>query len=79
MPEEKYLTETIKYYTEIFRLVWVSVLAIGGGSIGLLFGEPTRLRLVVGLVGLILVALLLEGLRRLSGQIGNLLKKLSGG
>ena len=50
MPEERYLTERIKYYTEVFRLVWVSALAIGGGSVGLLLGEPTVLRVVVGLV-----------------------------
>ena len=39
MAEERYLTETLKYYTEVFRLMWISILAIGGGSIGLLLGE----------------------------------------
>lgn len=78
MPEDRHLTERIKYYTEVFRLVWVSALAIGGGSIGLLLGEPTALRIVVGLVGLLLVALLLEGLRRLNKEIIGLVNKVKG-
>ena len=78
MPEERYLTERIKYYTEVFRLVWVFALAIGGGSIGLLLGEPTVLRVVVGLVGLLLVGSLLEGLRRLNKEIVGLVNKLKG-
>ena len=78
MPEERYLTERIKYYTEVFRLVWVSALAIGGGSIGLLLGEPTVLRVVVVLVGLLLVGSLLEGTRRLNKEIMGLVNKLKG-
>ncbi len=78
MPEERHLTKTVKYYTEVFRLVWVSILAIGGGSIGLLLGERTVLRVVLGLVGLFLVALLLEILRRQNKEIMALLKRLKG-
>ena len=79
MADEKYLTETLKYYTEIFRLVWISVLAIGGGSLSLLLGDSTGIKLILAIVGLLLVALLLEGLRRLNKQIGAHLKKLQGG
>ena len=78
MPENRHLTEKIKYYTEVFRLVWISALAIGGGSIGLLLGEPTALRVVLGLVGLLLVALLLEGLRRLNKEIMGVVNRLKG-
>ena len=76
MDKEKYLTEAIKYYTEVFRLVWVSVLAIGGGSMGLLLGEPTVIRLTFAIVGLLLVVSLLEVLRRLNKQIGVHLKRI---
>lgn len=76
MSEERHLTETVKYYTEVFRLVWVSILAIGGGSVGLLIGERTSVRVIVAIAGLFLVGLLLEILRRLNRQIGRLLKKL---
>lgn len=78
MPEDRHLTERIKYYTEVFRLVWVSALAIGGGSIGLLLGEPTALRVVVGLVGLLLVGLLVEMLRRLNKEIMELVNRVKG-
>ena len=76
MPEERYLTETIKYYTEVFRLVWVSALAVGGGSIGLILGEQTSVRVVLAITALLLVVLLLEILRRLNRHIEALLKKL---
>jgi len=55
MSEERYLTERVKYYTEAFRLLWISVLAIGGGSIGLLLGERTSVRVILALAGLFLV------------------------
>jgi len=79
LADEKYLTEAVKYYTEIFRLVWISVLAIGGGSLGLLLGDSTGVKLIFAIVGLLLVALLLEGLRRINRQIAVHLKKLAGG
>lgn len=76
MPEERYVTETLKYYTEVFRLVWVSMLAIGGGSVGLLLGERSVVKVILGLTGIFSVAVLLEILRRLNKQIAELLKKL---
>jgi hypothetical protein len=78
VPEERHLTETIKYYTEVFRLVWVSVLAVGGGAMGLLLGERTTTRVIFALVGLVLVGLLLEISRRLNKKIMTLLKRLKG-
>ena len=76
MTNEKYLTESTKYYTEIFRLVWLSILAIGGGSIGLILGDSTGVRLIFAIVGLLVMGLLLDVLRRLNRQIGAHLKKL---
>jgi hypothetical protein len=76
MPEERYVTETLKYYTEVFRLVWVSMLAIGGGSVGLLLGERSVVKVILGLTGIFSVVILLEILRRLNRQIAELLKKL---
>ena len=78
MADEKYLTEAVKYYTEIFRLVWISILAVGGGALSLLLGDATGIKLIFAMVGLLLVALLLDGLRRLNGHIGAHLKKLGG-
>lgn len=79
LADEKYVTEAIKYYTEIFRLVWISILATGGGALSLLLGDSTGMKLIFAIVGLLLVVLLLDGLRRLNKHIGAHLKKLAGG
>lgn len=76
MASERYLTETIKYYTEVFRLVWVSILAIAGGTISLLLGELSGLRVIGAIGGLLIVVSFLEVLRRLNRQIAGLLSKL---
>ena len=76
MAEKTYLTETVKYHTEVFRLVWISILAIGGGSLGLHLGEPTGTRVILAVAGLVSVGLLLEVLRRLSKQIGTHVKRM---
>jgi hypothetical protein len=39
--------ERIKYETELLRLVFVLVIAVGGGSLSLLLGSPTPLRLIL--------------------------------
>ena len=43
MPKEA-IPERLKFLTEILRLVWVSLLALGGGTLGLLLGphDPVR-------------------------------------
>ena len=76
MAEKTYLTETVKYHTEVFRPVWIFILAIGGGSLGLLLGEPTGTRVILAVAGLVSVGLLLEVLRRLSKQIGRHVKRM---
>jgi hypothetical protein len=76
LADEKYLTEGVKYYTEIFRLVWISILAIGGGSTGLLLGGRDVANVIVGLAGIFSVGILVEVLRRLNNKILDLLKKL---
>ena len=76
MATKKHMIETLKYYTEVFRLVWISILALGGGSIGLLLGELNRIRVILALGGLILLLLFLELLRRINTHILQLLKNL---
>lgn len=76
MANERYHTEALKYYTEVFRLVWISILAIAGGTIGLLLGELSGLRVIAAIGGLLIVVSFLEVLRRLNRQIAGLLNKL---
>ena len=45
--------ERIKFETEILRLTTVAVLAIGGGSIGLLLGDLSLLRVILAGSGLL--------------------------
>lgn len=61
--------ERIKLYTEVFRLLWVTVLTVGGGSMGLLLGEITLRRWLFGLAGTGLAVVSAEMLRRVYRSI----------
>ena len=43
--------ERIKLYTEAFRLLWISGLTVGSGTVGLLLGEVTVKRWLFALAG----------------------------
>ncbi len=45
--------ERIKFETELLRVTALAALAIGGGSIGLLLGDPNPLRLILAGGGLL--------------------------
>jgi hypothetical protein len=42
--QRDYITERLKFLTELFKLCWLSILGIGGGTIGLLSGPFDRWR-----------------------------------
>ena len=64
MADKEHCAESIKYSTELLRLTWITLLAIGGGSLSLLLGEPTTIRLALASGGLLgIVGLLLIGWR----------------
>jgi hypothetical protein len=58
--EEKEKLESIKYHIELIRLIWVTILAIGGGSIGVLASIVTGAgaKIVLAGVGLLVAGLL---------------------
>lgn len=67
MAEKERVTETIKFLTEMLRLVWLTLLAIGGGTVGLLLGELDTRRAIfagVGIGVMVLLAMFIERLRR---------------
>lgn len=41
---KEYYTERLKFLIEVFKLAWLSILGVGGGSVGLLLGpyDPVR-------------------------------------
>lgn len=44
--------ERIKYATEILRLTWITVLAVGGGTASLLLNDLTDKRLILAGMGI---------------------------
>lgn len=67
MAAKERLSEDIKYGIELLRLVWLSLIAVGSGTIGLLLGELTPIRMWfagAGIVGVILSVFTLAYLHR---------------
>jgi hypothetical protein len=57
--------EQIKYETELLRLIFLLAVAMGGGSLSLLLGDPTPLRLILAGAGLLgTLTLLIVGWRQ---------------
>jgi len=54
--------ERIKFETELLKLTALASLAIGGGSIGLLLGDQSPLRLILAGSGLLVTVGLMIGL-----------------
>ena len=48
---EKECTEQIKYHTELLRLTWITLLAVGGGTASLVLGDLSGLKIVFALAG----------------------------
>ena len=69
MPKIDEVKEKIKLYTEAFRLLWITVLTVGSGSMGLLLGEITLKRWLFGLAGTALAVVSAEMLRRVYRSI----------
>ena len=48
---EKECTEQIKYHTELLRLTWITLLAVGGSTASLVLGDLSGLKIVFALAG----------------------------
>jgi hypothetical protein len=68
--------EQIKYFTELLRLAWVSILAVGGGSLSLPLGNPTPLRFGLAGVGLLVTLILALMIWRLHRRIQTVITQL---
>lgn len=51
--------EQLKYETELLRLYWVTVVAIGGGNASLILGGVTGLRAGLLVLGLLFIVVLI--------------------
>ena len=70
------LKEQIKFEVEWLKLMAVAVLAVGGGSFGLLLGELNQLRLVLAVSGLLVTVGLMGDLLRQRRRIKTLISHL---
>lgn len=58
--EKDYITERLKFLVEFFKLCWLSVFLVGGGTVSLLLGEFTPKRMVwIGAGALLTLVLLI--------------------
>ena len=65
MAKKDRLTEEIKYLTEMLRLTWAILAALGADTVGVLIKEvDARVIAVAGALGMIIIALVLLRIQR---------------
>ncbi len=78
MAERDSLTEESKWLIELLRLLWVTLLAIGGGTVGLILGEHSSLRntfAVFGAIAIVILAAVMYRIRKRAIEIIRALKE----
>lgn len=70
------LKEQIKHEEEPLRLLWVTAIAAIGGSLSLLLGELTSLRIGLAGVGLLVTLILMVMILRQEREIRSLLRQM---
>jgi hypothetical protein len=76
MAEKEYLTERIKYFSDLLKLAAVFLIAIGGGTLSLLLGDLTTTKIVLALLGASATIAFVIGVRVLDKQIRDLIHSL---
>jgi len=76
MAAKEHLTEQIKHLTELFRLFWVTLLGIGGGTVSLLLGELSTRKAIFAAGGIMAAVILAVIVHRLESRIRELIEKL---
>jgi hypothetical protein len=62
MADKEFHTEQIKYLIELLRLSWLTLIAVGGGTAGLLLSDLTGTRAILAVTGVtVTVVLVLIG------------------
>ncbi len=78
MAEKDSLTEESKWLIELLRLLWVTLLAIGGGTVGLILGEHSSLRIAFTVVGIIVMVIIVVVMNKIRGRAAGIIKTLKG-
>ena len=76
MAEKDELTAQLRYFTETLRLVWLTLLAVGSGTVGLLLGDLTLRRVIFASVGVVVVGVLIAVIELLRRQIRQTIPQL---
>ena len=76
MAEKEYLTERSRYLIDLLRLSCLLLLAVGGGTISLMLGEPRTLKTLLAAVGAALIIGLVTFVWFLDNRIRATLEKL---
>ncbi len=79
MAEKDSLTEESKWLIELLRLLWVTLLAIGGGTMGLILGERGLLRNIFTALGAIAIVALVVGIYQIRKRAKVIIKTLREG
>ena len=76
MAEKDYLTERIKYFSDLLKLSCVFLIAVGGGTLSLLLGELPMTKAVLAVLGTGTTIALVVGGRVLDRQITESIERL---
>lgn len=68
--------ERIKYKTEVLKILLVLTLAVGGGSLSLVLGELSQIRVSLATVGILVTLLLLLASWRQHRRIERLIEEI---
>jgi hypothetical protein len=66
----------MKYYIEVFRLIWASLLVVGGGVVSLLLKEQSGIAWAFAITGLALMFVMFITLLRLNAWMRETLKQM---
>jgi len=73
---EKSLEERIKFLTELLKLLWFTVIALGGGIVGLLLKIDSVLKVMLIVIGTLLEVMLFIAIFKVIADINELFRKL---
>jgi len=73
---KEYLTEQIKYHTELLRLLWILSLAIGSGAVSLALGQLDPWRRAMMVVGFVLMIALGVGFVSIDRRVRAFIRSL---
>jgi hypothetical protein len=76
MAEKEYLTERIKYFSDLLKLFCVFLIAIGGGTLSLLLGDLTKAKVILASLGTGATIAFVIGVRVLDKEIRKLIDSL---